>query len=139
MEDAIIYSTFQGIQKADILLFVEKYCLLPIKTGLQKVEIEKMRGGTVGRARAVTTGRRPFLPQEFLYRLLLHERTYYLFFYGIHVVDADKTSPVTPPRSRCAVVVVVVVFTLKAVPISTQYFLTSVLVQLTRTPSVVTG
>ena len=38
-----------------------------------------------------------------------------------------------------AVVLVVVVFTLKAVPISTQYFLTSVLVQLTRTPSVVTG
>ena len=37
------------------------------------------------------------------------------------------------------VVVVAVVFTLKAVPISTQYFLTSVLVQLTRTPSVVTG
>ena len=37
------------------------------------------------------------------------------------------------------VVVVVVVFTLKAVPISTQYFLTSVLVQLTRTPAVVTG
>ena len=36
-------------------------------------------------------------------------------------------------------VVVVVVFTLKAVPIFTQYFLTSVLVQLTRTPSVVTG
>ena len=36
--------------------------------------------------------------------------------------------------------VVVVLFTLKAVPISTQYFLTSVLVQLTRTPSsVVTG
>ena len=35
--------------------------------------------------------------------------------------------------------VVVVVFTLKAVPISTQYFLSSVLVQLTRTPSVVTG
>ena len=38
-----------------------------------------------------------------------------------------------------SVVVVVVVFTLKAVPVSTQYFLTSVLVQLTRTPSVVTG
>ena len=38
------------------------------------------------------------------------------------------------------VVVVVVVFTLKAVPISTQYFLTSVLVELTRTSSsVVTG
>ena len=37
-------------------------------------------------------------------------------------------------------IVVVVVFTLKAVPISTQYFRTSVLVQLTRTPSsVVTG
>ena len=36
-------------------------------------------------------------------------------------------------------IVVVVVFTLKAVPVSTQYFLTSVLVQLTRTPSVVTG
>ena len=35
--------------------------------------------------------------------------------------------------------VVVVVFTLKAVPVSTQYFLASVLVQLTRTPSVVTG
>ena len=33
------------------------------------------------------------------------------------------------------VVVVVVVFTLKAVPVSTQYFLTPVLVQLTRTPS----
>ena len=37
------------------------------------------------------------------------------------------------------VVVAVVVFTLKAVPVSTQYFLTSVLVQLTRAPSVVTG
>ena len=37
------------------------------------------------------------------------------------------------------VVVVVVVFTLKAVPISAQYLVTSVLVQLTRTPSVVTG
>ena len=37
------------------------------------------------------------------------------------------------------VVVVVVVFTLKAVQVSTQYFLTSVLVQLTRTSSVVTG
>ena len=37
------------------------------------------------------------------------------------------------------VVVVVVVFTLEAVPVSTQYFLTSVLVQLTRTPSAVTG
>ena len=36
-------------------------------------------------------------------------------------------------------VVVVVVFTLKAVPVSTQYFLTSVLVQLTQTLSVVTG
>ena len=34
---------------------------------------------------------------------------------------------------------VVVVFTLKTVPISTQYLLTFVLVQLTRTPSVVTG
>ena len=34
---------------------------------------------------------------------------------------------------------VVVVFTLKAVPISTQYFLTSVLVQLMRTLSVVIG
>ena len=37
------------------------------------------------------------------------------------------------------IVVVVVIFKLKAVPVSTQYFLTSVLVQLTRTPSVVTG
>ena len=37
------------------------------------------------------------------------------------------------------VVVVVDAFTLKAVPISAQYLLTSVLVQLTRTPSVVTG
>ena len=40
---------------------------------------------------------------------------------------------------RATIVVVVVVFTLKAVPISTQYFITSVLVQLTRTSSVVTG
>ena len=31
------------------------------------------------------------------------------------------------------------VFTLKTVPISTQYLLTSVLVQLTRTPSMATG
>ena len=37
------------------------------------------------------------------------------------------------------VVVVVVVFALKAVPVSTQDFLTSVLVQLTRAPSVVTA
>ena len=43
------------------------------------------------------------------------------------------------PLEQTHVVVVVVVFTLKAVPVSTQYFLTSVLVQLTRTPSVVTG
>ena len=43
------------------------------------------------------------------------------------------------PLYSTVVVVVVVVFTLKAVPVSTQYFLTSVLVQLTRTPSVVTG
>ena len=42
-------------------------------------------------------------------------------------------------RTTIHPVVVVVVFTLKAVPVSTQYFLTSVLVQLTRTPSVVTG
>ena len=41
--------------------------------------------------------------------------------------------------SNSATTAVVVVFTLKAVPVSTQYFLTSVLVQLTRTPSVVTG
>ena len=41
------------------------------------------------------------------------------------------------PRNPCYVDVVV--FTLKTFPISTQYFLTSVLVQLTRTPSVVTG
>ena len=57
--------------------------------------------------------------------------------------------PMIPPKSfdvfrlGCSeglVVVVVVVLTLKAVPISTQYFLTSVLlVQLTRRPSVVTG
>ena len=40
---------------------------------------------------------------------------------------------------QCVRMYVVVVFTLKAVPVSTQYFLTSVLVQLTRTPSVVTG
>ena len=59
-----------------------------------------------------------------------------------------KTSLAAPPPSSERVlcldrlrlyVVVVVVFTLKAVPNSTQYFLTSVLVQLTRTPSVVTG
>ena len=43
------------------------------------------------------------------------------------------------PRKTKPEVVVVVVFKLKAVPVSTQYFLTSVLVQLTRTPSVVTG
>ena len=42
------------------------------------------------------------------------------------------------PRGH-VVVVVVVVFTLNAVPISTQYFITSVLIQLTRTPSVLTG
>ena len=36
------------------------------------------------------------------------------------------------------VVVVVVVFTLKTVPISNQYLLTSILVQLTQTPPVVT-
>ena len=43
------------------------------------------------------------------------------------------------PFAMTYVVFVVVVFTLKAVPVSTQYFLTSVLVQLTWTPSVVTG
>ena len=52
---------------------------------------------------------------------------------------ASKVATRDYPLVRCHVVVVVVVFTLKAVPISTQYFLTSVLVQLTRTPSVITG
>ena len=47
--------------------------------------------------------------------------------------------PGRPALTNYILVVVVVVFTLKAVPVSTQYFLTSVLVQLTRTPSVVTG
>ena len=47
--------------------------------------------------------------------------------------------PVQQTTSGIGHRVVVVVFTLKAVPVSTQYFLTSVLVQLTRTPSVVTG
>ena len=57
--------------------------------------------------------------------------------------DADNIGSTVKCRGethRYTVVVVVVVFTLKAVPLSTQYFLTSVLVQLTRTPSsVVTG
>ena len=47
--------------------------------------------------------------------------------------------PVSRAQFLRRVRVVVVVFTLKAVPVSTQYFLASVLVQLTRTPSVVTG
>ena len=42
------------------------------------------------------------------------------------------TLSVLCPPHQCVVVVVVVVFTLKAVPVSTQYFLTSVLVQLQR-------
>ena len=42
-------------------------------------------------------------------------------------------------QKSVVVVVVTVVFTLKTVPIFAQYLLTSVLVQLTRTPSVVTG
>ena len=46
---------------------------------------------------------------------------------------------VLPWHHHVAVVVVVAVFTLKTVPISAQYLLTFVLVQLTRTPSVVTG
>ena len=69
--------------------------------------------------------------------------------YRTHTVNLHAGTP--KPRSLLSkssglhsvvgvdVVVVVVVFTLKAVPVSTQYFLTSVLVQLTRTPSVVTG
>ena len=44
----------------------------------------------------------------------------------------------SPPHALRNTLFVVVVSTLKAVPISTQYFLTSVLVQLTRMPSVVT-
>ena len=76
---------------------------------------------------------------------------------GYSSVGADPSitaSPVLGAAGRCCAssmgagfslgifqvaVVVVVVFTLKAIPISTQYFLTSILVQLTRTPSVVTG
>ena len=46
---------------------------------------------------------------------------------------------IQPILEKYILLVVVVVFTLKAVPVSTPYFLTSVLVQLTRTPSVVTG
>ena len=52
--------------------------------------------------------------------------------------DLRGIAPSMLPVST-TIVVVVVVLTLKAVPISTQYFLTSVLVQLMRTPSVVTG
>ena len=56
---------------------------------------------------------------------------------GTHTYNMIKDEQL--PKQCHVVVVVVVVFTLKAVPVSTQYFLTSVLVQLTRTPSVVTG
>ena len=55
------------------------------------------------------------------------------------VVCGSKVDIAEGVSARDSVVVVVVVFTLKAVPVSTQYFLASVLVQLTRTPSVVTG
>ena len=56
-----------------------------------------------------------------------------------HVPDWHPRIVLGMVEDRSVVVVVVVVFTLKAVPVSTQYFLTSVLVQLTRTSSVVTG
>ena len=56
-----------------------------------------------------------------------------------HVPDWHPRIVLGMVEARSVVVVVVVVFTLKAVPVSTQYFLTSVLVQLTRTSSVATG
>ena len=56
-----------------------------------------------------------------------------------HASSAAFSRSAASRNLRANEVIVVVVFTLKAVPISTQYFLTSVLVQLTRTPSVVTG
>ena len=46
-----------------------------------------------------------------------------------------KNQHTSGDRAEEGDIVVVVVFTLKAVPVSTQYFLTSVLVQLTRTPT----
>ena len=59
---------------------------------------------------------------------------------GLSLFKKSKAdSPCLKLTHRVTVVVVVVVFTSKTVPISTQYLLTSVLVQLTRMPSVVTG
>ena len=63
------------------------------------------------------------------------ERTQILLSFG-----KIRTRDFRTINSRCAgYLLVVVVFTLKTVPISTQYLLTSVLVRLTRTPPVVTG
>ena len=59
--------------------------------------------------------------------------------YPVDPTLAYSSRTKVPAFCSTGIVVVVVVFTLKAVPVSTQYFLTSVLVQLTRTPSVVTG
>ena len=53
--------------------------------------------------------------------------------------SASSDPTPSPPHALRNTLFVVVVPTLKAVPISMQYLLTSVLVQLTRMPSVVTG
>ena len=84
----------------------------------------------------------------FLWRYVCFVSFRFLFVLSFAFNEAARPLPfvqsfidMLAPRQPHAlvVVVVVVVFTLKAVPVSTQYFLTSVLVQLTRTPSVVTG
>ena len=102
---------------------------------------------------SAVVGRSPCLVREF-YLLLLFPRCvpfpWYTFCQCIYILLVlyvviylfyhPPTSPFTGKSTLSSYyVVVVVVFTLKAVPVSTQYFLTSVLVQLTRTPSVVTG
>ena len=53
--------------------------------------------------------------------------------------SASSHSTPSPPHALRNTLFVAVVSTLKAVPISIQYLLISVLVELTRMPSVVTG
>ena len=118
---------------ANRLCIICKACYVQLtKAEMEGPEYSRVEGEDLVSIKSVIVKRQwDFLRQEFSPIPQIRKRS-----------EKNPLQIVLAPTDRLPVryvVDVVVVFTLKAVPVSTQYFLTSVLVQLTRTPSVVTG
>ena len=127
-------------------LYFSHLCLFSTKNKLAKLK---------GLLRVQPNGRRKAEPQRVFISVRYYEVETVLvsLYFGFQTCVRQESSVIrhlrfhrrlpTPPHPLLTqlrnTLFVVVVFTLKAVPISTQYLLTSVLGELTRMPSVVTG